>query len=449
MSKKPLAIVILAAGQGTRMKSPKGHERPKVMHELAGKPMINWLIETCEQLKPEKIITVVGPDMADLETAVGPHSHVVQPKAQGTADAVKCALPQLENFDGQVLILMGDEPLVPLDVLQDMLSHDGLSALAFDTIAPEGMGRVVLNDDGTLQKIIEEKDASEEEKHITLCNAGNYVVPGAQLATWVEKISNDNAAGEYYLTDLPIIAAEDGVPTHVIEFGWEGPWGVNTQSHLAAHEYMVQEILRETAMLSGVKMQDPATVYLWHDTQIAPGVFIEPNVYLGPGVIVEENVHIKAFSHIEDAKIGRETTVGPFARLRPGTEIGEDVRIGNFVEIKKSKIGDRSKISHLGYVGDTTMGEDVNFSCGAITVNYDGFEKHQTVIGKNVMVGSNVNLVAPLSIDDGAFIAAGSTITKDVPADALSISRAPSENREGWAAKFRQLKEAAKRKKAS
>ena len=444
MSKKPLAIVILAAGQGTRMKSA----RPKVMHELAGKPMINWLIQTCEQLSPEKIITVVGPDMADLEAAVKPHSHVVQPKPEGTADAVKRALPLLKDFDGQVLILMGDEPLVPLEALQEMLTHD-LSALAFDTLTPHGMGRVLLNDDGTLQKIVEEKECSEEQKHITLCNAGNYVVPGAKLAGWIEKISNDNAAGEYYLTDLPVIAAQDGAQTYVVEFGWEGPWGVNTQSQLAAHEYMIQEFLRETAMVSGVIMQDPATVYLWHDTQIAPGVLIEPNVYFGPGVTVAEGTHIKAFSHIEDAKIGKNTTVGPFARLRPGTDIGEDVRIGNFVEIKKSKIGNRSKISHLGYVGDTVMGEDVNFSCGAITVNYDGFQKHQTTIGKNVMVGSNVNLVAPIEIDDGAFIAAGSTITEDVPEDALSIAREPSEIREGWAAKYRKLKASAKRKKAS
>ena len=436
MSMIPLAVVILAAGKGKRMQS----ELPKVMHELAGKPMISILIDQVCQLSPEKIIVVTGKDMHDLREIVKPHQSVIQTEQNGTADAVKAALPALEGFQGNVLILLGDEPLVPMQVLEEMAAYDSPSAMAIIPPDPYGLGRMIMDEDGQLIGIVEEKDCDDQQREILVCNAGNYCVPSSKLAEWLEKIGKDNAQGEYYLTDMPKYAAEDGVPFDVFTMPVDHVWGINDRKQLAEHEQVFREMLRDAHVMNGVRMVDPSTVYFHHDTVVAPGVLIEPSVFFGPGVRVEQGVHIKAFSHIEGAHIGANTTLGPFARLRPGSDIGEGVRIGNFVEIKKSSIGNRSKINHLAYVGDCTMGEDVNFSAGAITVNYDGFNKHQTTIGKNVMIGSNVNLVAPLTIDDGAFVAAGSTINEDVPADSLSIARDKPSIREGWATKFRENK---------
>ncbi|MGB0719714.1 MAG: bifunctional UDP-N-acetylglucosamine diphosphorylase/glucosamine-1-phosphate N-acetyltransferase GlmU [Bdellovibrionales bacterium] len=441
MNKQPLAIVILAAGKGTRMKSGI----PKVMHDLAGLPMIRWLLKSCEALNPDKIITVIGPDMDDLAAAVAPYETTIQAERNGTAGAVKAALPALAGFNGKVLILMGDEPLVTQDTLAALVAHNGLCVQGFHTVSPFGLGRMVLNDDGTLNTIIEDKDCSEIQRLITLCNAGNYCVPADRLAGWIDQIGNDNAQGEYYLTDLPAIAARDGVPTKVIETRWSGPWGVNDRIQLAAHEAKLQNHLREAAMRDGVHLQDPDSVYFHYDTELAAGVRVEPNVYFGAGVRVEKDVTIKAFSHIEGAHIQSGAVIGPFARIRPQTQIGRGVRVGNFVEIKKSIIGTGSKINHHAYVGDCTMGRDVNFSCGAITVNYDGFEKHKTILGDGVMVGSNVSLIAPITIGDGAFLAAGSTLTENVEKDALSMSRAKTSIKKGWAARYRAIKAAAKK----
>jgi bifunctional UDP-N-acetylglucosamine pyrophosphorylase/glucosamine-1-phosphate N-acetyltransferase len=454
MSKKPLAVIILAAGRGSRMKSML----PKVMHELAGRPMISWLIDSVEKLGPDKIIVVVGPDMPELEAAVKPHTTVLQKVQDGTGGAVRTALPALKNFAGDVMVLVGDMPLVTTKTLKLLVaaknadSLTGVAVLGTEMADPSGYGRLIIGEDKHLKKIVEDKDASPKEKQVKIVNTGALCIDGVRLESWIKKIGSNNAQGEYYLTDIPEIAAKEGALTKVaVALNNSEVKGCNSRADLAALESIMQNRLRDETMKSGVTMIDPATVYLHHDTKIARDVLIEPGVFFGPGVEIAEGAHIKAYSHIEGAKIGKGATVGPFARLRPGADIGADVRIGNFVEIKKSKIGKRSKISHFGYVGDTTMGEDVNFGCGAITVNYDGFEKHQTVIGKNVMVGSNVNLVAPLEIDDGAFIAAGSTITENVPADALSISRDPARIREGWAAEFRKRKavHAQKKKKSS
>jgi len=441
MSNTPLAIIILAAGKGTRMKS----DIPKVMHELAGKPMINWLIETCERLNPDKIITVIGPDMPELAAAAAPHETVIQETRNGTGGAVKCALPALNGFNGNVLIVMGDEPLVELDTLESLINANTLAVQGFNTQTPAGLGRMIVNDDHSLKEIVEDADCTPDQKQITLCNAGNYCVPSESLAAWINQITDDNAQGEIYLTDLPAIAAKDGVKTTVIQSNWNGAWGVNDRTQLAAHEEKAQNILREDAMKNGVSMIDPATVYLRHDTKIAGGTILEPNIFFGSNVTIENDVTIKAFSHIEGAHIKSGAIIGPFARLRPETQIGQDVRIGNFVEVKKSKIGKGSKLNHHGYVGDTEMGEGVNFSCGAITVNYDGFQKHKTIIGDNVMVGSNVSLVAPIEIGDGAFLAAGSTLTANVESDALSMTRTKAETKPGWAAKYRKIKSAAKK----
>lgn len=436
MSAMPLAIVILAAGKGKRMQS----DLPKVMHELAGKPMISILIDQVEQLQPDRIIVVTAPAMENLRNLVKPHQSVIQTEQNGTGDAVKAALPALAGFKGNVLILLGDEPLVPMEVLKVMAAHDGPSVMAIIPPDPSGLGRMIMDEDGQLIEIIEDKDCDTEQKEILVCNAGNFCVPSSKLGEWLAGIGNDNAQGEYYLTDMPAMAAQDGVPFDVFTVPIDHVWGVNDRRQLAEHEVIFRQMLRDIHIMNGVRMVDPETVYFHHDTVVAPGVLIEPSVFFGGGVRVADGVHIKAFSHIEGAHIGKNTTVGPFARLRPGSTVGENVRIGNFVEVKQSSIGNGSKINHLSYVGDCTMGEDVNFSAGAITVNYDGFNKHKTVIGKNVMVGCNVNLVAPLSIDDGAFVAAGSTINEDVPADSLSIARERGAIYKGWATKFREGK---------
>ena len=438
MSKNPLAIVILAAGMGARMKSAK----PKVMHELAGKPMIKWLLDTCEDLSPEKIIVVTGPDMPDLDDTVKPHTSVVQQTRNGTGGAVKIAAPMLEGFKGDVLILLGDTPLVKAATLKALIDAKGQNALSILGCVldnPFGYGRLVINDAGELEDIVEEKDASDQQKQIQLINTGVFCADGAQLGTWLEQLDDDNAQNEFYITQLPSIIKSEGGKTAVavIEDASEIK-GCNTRTDLAALEKTLQDRLRKKHMDAGVSMQDPDTVYLWHDTKIAAGCRLEPDIYFGPNVTVDEGVTIKAFSHIEGTHIKKSAIIGPFARLRPDTEIGEAAKVGNFCEVKKSTIGNGAKINHLAYVGDTIMGQGVNFSAGAITVNYDGFDKHQTVIGKDVMVGSNANLIAPVEIEDGAFIAAGSTITKNVPADALSIARNEAEIREGWAAKNRE-----------
>lgn len=455
MSAKPLAVVILAAGVGSRMKS-ENPKAAKVMHRLAGRPMFNWVLDTAESLKPERIIPVIGPDMPDLAAACGPHKPVIQKTRDGTGGAVRCALPALKGFKGNVLILLGDAPFISAASLKKLIkARDsgllvGLSVLGAAVEDPTGYGRLITRRDGSVEAIIEERDADPKQKKINLINTGAFCVDGARMARWVEMIVPHNAQNEYYITDLPLIAASEGFLTQSAVAGDANEiLGCNTRADLAALESFVQQRLRAAAMAAGVTMIDPASVFLSIDTRIGPDTVIEPNVFFGPGVSIGAGCHIKAFSHLEGTALARGCNIGPFARLRPGSKLDEGVRIGNFVEIKKSKIGAHGKINHLAYVGDCTMGPDVNFSAGAITVNFDGFQKHETVIGKNVMVGSNVNLIAPLRIDDGAFIAAGSTITQNVPADSLSIARDVTKIRAGWAAEFRKRKAAmAKKMKA-
>ncbi len=440
---RPLACVILAAGKGQRMKS-KG---PKVMNELLGWPMIKWLLESVRRLEPDRIIVVVGPGMEELVQAVHPCEAVLQPQQDGTGSALKSAMGLLQKFSGDVLVILGDTPMITTASLWHLIqarrqSADvGIAVLATEMANPTGYGRLLLDADGNVVRIREEKDASLQEKQVRLVNTGAFCMDGKRLERWLGSLNNRNAQKEYYITDLPEIAARDGYKTRVhVTFDNDEVRGCNTRAELFALERIAQQRMREHFMERGVAMQDPQTVYFHFDTVLGENVTIEPNVYFGPGVEIGDGTRIRAFSHLEGVKIGRKSVIGPFARIRPGTTLGDEVRIGNFVEIKKSSIGDRSKVSHLGYVGDCEMGEDVNFGCGAITVNYDGFEKHNTLIGKGVMVGSNSNLIAPLIIDDGAFIAAGSTITQNVPADALSVSRAKEEVRKGWAAIYRQKK---------
>lgn len=430
-NKTELAVVILAAGRGKRMKSAL----PKAMHHLAGRPLILWLLESVRVLKPARVIVVTAPDMKGLRDILLPATCVIQSKALGTGDAVKAALPALKGFKGDVLILLGDMPLISVSTMKALIKarhHDrdtGLAVLgAYYNPAP-AFGRLVEKADGTLAEIVEHKDATPEQRKINLCNTGAFCVDGTRIARWLGKITNKNAQKEFYITDLPAIAAKDGYKTQIaVTDDLDEVQGVNSRVDLAMLEYVVQSSMRLNALESGVTMHDPASVYFSYDTQVGQDVVIEPNVFIGTGVKIGDKVTIRAFSHIEGAMLKTGVSVGPFARLRPGTELGENVHIGNFVEIKNAKLGKGVKAGHLAYIGDAVVGEGTNYSCGAITANYDGVNKHKTVIGKNVMVGSNVNLVAPVTIGDNAYLAAGSTITQDVPKDKLGIARARQSN---------------------
>jgi len=440
---KPLACIILAAGQGKRMKSAK----PKAMHEIAGRPMIGWTLETATKLNPEKIIVVTAPDGQAVRDYAAAHECVIQEKPLGTGDAVKAALPALKGFSGDVLILLGDMPFIDADTLRALITarhKNDLTKIAvlgveFDT--PPAFGRLVLDNKGGLEKIIEDKECTPAEKSIKFCNTGAFCVDGSRLSDWVKRIKNDNAQKEFYITDLIAIAAADGAQSHAhITRNSDEVHGANNRVDLAAMEKTAQQKLRTAAMENGATLINPESVYFSWDTKLGQDIIIEPHVFFGPHVEIADNAHIKSFSHFEGAKIATGAIIGPHARLRPGTVIGADAKIGNFVEIKNATLGAGVKAAHLAYIGDADIGDDVNFSCGAITVNYDGTAKHKTTVGAGALIGSNVNLVAPLTIGDGAYIAAGSTITKDVPADALAVAREKPFIKDGWAAQKRKKK---------
>ena len=434
--KDKLAIVILAAGKGTRMKSDK----PKVMHEIAGRPMIGWLIEVAESLKPEKIIVVTAPGMDDVADAAAPHNVVTQTTQRGTGDAVKPALPLLKGFEGKVLILLGDEPFLDKAVLEEMIGWNGLSVMAVRPLSPKGLGRMIANEDGTLDRIVEEKDATEEQKEIRLCNAGNFCIPSSHLAKWLDQLQPNNAQNEFYLTDVPRIAEKDGYLTYVVETDVQWVWGINTRSELAEHERMAQTMLRDKAMANGATLIDPNTVYLSFDTVLGKDVVVEPNVYFGAGVQIADNVVIHGFSHLEGVTIDEGASVGPYARLRPGTHLKSGAKIGNFVEVKNSIVESGAKANHLSYLGDAVIGAKSNIGAGTITCNYDGFDKHKTVVGAGVFVGSNSTLVAPVNLGDGSYVAAASVVTHDVPKDALIVARARQLIKDGWAVLYRNKK---------
>lgn len=441
---QPLACIILAAGMGTRMAS----RLPKVLHKVAGRPLIGWLLETVQDLSPEKIIVVSGPDKAALESAIpSSASLAVQNDRKGTGDAVRAALPDLKDFSGDVLILMGDAPFISRETLDRLLAlrretGAALAVAAVDDGDPSGYGRMILDADGFLNRIVEDKDCTPEEKETRLWNPGLYCVDGAQLGEWVGRIGNANAQGEYYLTDLPKIASADGARTAVLICNNADEFtGINTREHLARAEKTIQKKLRRAVMAGGATLIDPKSVYLSWDTKIGQDVTIGPHVVFGPGVTVAEGAEILPFCHIEGATIGTGARVGPFARLRPGTTLAADVHIGNFVEVKNATIGQASKAGHLTYIGDAAIGAGCNIGAGTITCNYDGFDKHRTSIGESVFVGSHATLVAPLTIGDGAYIGAGSAVTHDVPPDALLVARNRPIIRDGWAKGYRERKE--------
>jgi bifunctional UDP-N-acetylglucosamine pyrophosphorylase/glucosamine-1-phosphate N-acetyltransferase len=430
---KETAVIILAAGNGTRMKS----SLPKVLHEVCGKSMIGHVIDTASYLNPARIITVVSKNMAQVEKVIADVSEIAIQKEQlGTADAIKPGLEKLKGFKGNVLILYADTPLVQKSTLLNMLKKledSDVVVLGFRPHDAAEYGRLIVDGDGCLKKITEYKDASPFERAINLCNSGVVAANAETMAELVAKVDNKNAKGEYYLTDIVEIANAMGKKCSFAEGDEDEVLGVNNRVQLSEVEYIFQQRLREAAMLEGVTLRDPETVYFSYDTKLGRDVIIQPNVTFGRGVVIGDNVEIKSFCHIEDARIDADAIVGPFTRIRPGTEIAKGAHIGNFVEIKKSQIGEGVKIGHLTYIGDAEIGANTNIGAGTVTCNYDGKNKHKTEIGKSVFVGSNTSFVAPVKVGHGAFIGAGSTITKDVDEDCLAVARGRQVVKENWA----------------
>lgn len=439
----PTAAIILAAGKGTRMKS----DLPKVMHPIAGQPMVAHVLRTAEAAGLSPLTLVIAPGMHTVGSVAHTFDETVKIATQheqlGTANAVLSAKEALANFEGNLVVLYADTPLITPETitrLNEALVQDARCAVAvlgFTPANPGEYGRLVV-EKGQLVRIVENKDANPAEKQITLCNSGVMALRGSVAWALLEQIDNTNAKGEYYLTDVVALARKAGYTACAIEGDEIEVLGVNSRVELAAIETLFQQRRRTALMASGVTMIDPATVYLSADTEIAPDVLIEPNVFFGPGVVIGTGAHIKAFSHIEGSVIGEGAVVGPFARLRPGTNLGEKVKVGNFVEIKKSEIEAGAKINHLSYIGDASVGEGANIGAGTITCNYDGYHKYRTQIGRDVFVGSNSALVAPVTIGDGAMIAAGSVITEDIAPDALALARTRQEQKNAWAKDFRE-----------
>lgn len=437
----PIAAIILAAGKGTRMKS----DLHKVLHPIAGRPMLLHLIDSVQALGPDRIVVVTGAGREQVEAAVVPLgvTTALQTEQLGTGHAVRQAQAALAGFGGDVLILYGDVPLVTTATMRrmiDRLHRDDAPAtvvLGFRPADPAAYGRVIADNDSRIAKMVEYKDASDAERAVTLCNSGLMAVRAADLFALLARVGNDNAAGEYYLPDIVMLAAADGRASAVIETEAAEVAGVNSRAELAGVELSWQQARRAQAMTDGATLIAPETVWFAHDTQLGRDVVIEPNVVFGPGVSVSDNVVIHAFCHIEGATIASGASVGPYARLRPGTVLGEGAKIGNFVETKKAVLGAGAKANHLTYLGDATIGAGANIGAGTITCNYDGYFKYQTEIGAGAFIGSNSALVAPVSIGAGAIVAAGSTITRSVDADALALVRPPQEAKSGWAKRFR------------
>ena len=440
MTKTGIAAIILAAGHGTRMKSA----RPKVLHEIGGKPMIAHVIDAARALAPECMAVVIGnqaPEVGDFAKSFDSTiSIAVQAPPKGTAHAVEQAMPAIERFNGAALVLYADTPLVTPETLR-MLSNEiadgaAVAVLGFTPDDPASYGRLVRNTDGTLTAIIEAKDASPDELAIKLCNSGVMAIDAGFLKARLKDIDNNNAKSEFYLTDIVALAHRDGRKCAVVEAGADEVLGVNSRVELAQAEAVFQKRMRCKAMEEGATFADPSTVYFSHDTILGKDVSIGPNVVFGRDVSVADNVEIKAFSHLEGAQIGENATIGPFARLRPGAEIQANAKIGNFVEIKAAIIGEGAKVSHLTYIGDAHIGDEANIGAGTITCNYDGYAKHKTTIGKSAFIGSNSSLVAPVTIGDGAYVGSGSVITKDVESGDLAVARGRQAAIKGWAARL-------------
>jgi bifunctional UDP-N-acetylglucosamine pyrophosphorylase/glucosamine-1-phosphate N-acetyltransferase len=433
-----VAAIVLAAGLGTRMKS----KLPKVLHPLAGRPLLSHLLATLGRLSPERVAVVIGPDQEATAKVAAPHPCVIQQDRLGTAHAALQARPPIAGFKGTVLILFGDTPLVTESTMRKLVERrsqaDDPAVVVLGFCPPGGgdYGRLVLGEAGLL-RIVEVKDATPEERAIPWCNSGVMAVDGAVLFDLLDKIDNKNAKGEYYLTDLVRLARDMGRTCAMVEGDPQELLGINSRAELAEAEAILQNQLRARAMADGATLIGPETIFFSWDTVLGRDVTVGPHVVFGPGVSVGDEVEIRPFSHLEGCKVEKGAILGPYARLRPGAEIGQGAHIGNFVEIKKAVVEEGAKVNHLTYIGDARVGAKANIGAGTITCNYDGFGKYLTDIGKGAFIGSNSALVAPVKIGDGAIVGAGSVITQEVPADALSVARGRQNNLEGWAANFR------------
>ena len=439
----PLSIVVLAAGKGTRMRS----SLPKVLHRVAGKAMIQHVLDAARPLQPAKAVVVVGPDMPAVAEAVAPWPTAVQAEQLGTAHAVQSAAPHLAQEiaeGGDLLVLYGDGPLITAETLEAMRAArrrpdtPDFVWLGFRPADPTGYGRLILDGAGLVERIVEEKDASAAERALDLCWAGLLLGRIEKLFPLLEKIGNDNAKGEYYLTDLVALAAAEGLTSAVVETpDPEEVQGVNSKLELSAAEAVMQRRLRRRAMEEGAVLEHPETVILQHDTLLEPDAVVEANVVFGPGVAVRSGARVRAFSHLEGAEVGAGAVVGPYARLRPGARLEAEARVGNFVEVKNATLGKGAKANHLTYVGDASIGAGANLGAGTITCNYDGFSKARTEIGEGAFIGSNTALVAPVTIGRGAIVGAGSTVTKPVDEDDLVVVRGRTVEAKGGAKRFR------------
>ena len=430
------AAVILAAGQGTRMKSPL----PKVLHRVGHRAMLDHAIDAAEALGCERIVVVVGdhsPEVrAHVEARLGPSSIAVQDPPLGTGHAVRAAEAALSGFDGDVVVTYGDVPLLKASDIEPVFGGEGVTVVGFHARDPGAYGRLILEGD-TLRAITEAKEASAEVLALTACNSGVMAAPSALLFQLLADVTNDNAKGEYYLTDVIELARKANHPTRAVFAEEDAVMGVNSQAELAQAEALFQTVQRDTFLAAGVTMPAPETVHFAWDTQVGGGAVIEPFVVFGPGAVVEGGARIRSFSHIEGARVASGAEVGPYARLRPGADLAEGVRVGNFVEVKNVTMARGSKANHLAYLGDGTVGEKANVGAGVIFCNYDGFNKARTEVGAGAFIGSNSSLVAPVSIGAGAVVGSGSVVTEDAPADALVFGRARQVNKSGAGLAFR------------
>ncbi|QTC89646.1 bifunctional UDP-N-acetylglucosamine diphosphorylase/glucosamine-1-phosphate N-acetyltransferase GlmU [Brevundimonas goettingensis] len=434
----PRAAIILAAGQGTRMKSPL----PKVLHPVGHRAMLDHAIDAAEALGCERIVVVVGSHSPEVRAHVvkrlGEDAIAVQDPPLGTGHAVRAAEAVLGDFVGQVVVTYGDVPLLKAaDIEPVFQNHDGVTVIGFEARDPGAYGRLVMDGDA-LTAITEAKEASEQVLAITACNSGVMAAPVGLLFSLLAEVTNENAKGEYYLTDVVELARKRGAPTRAVFAGEDQVMGVNAQGELAQAEALFQKVQRETFLAAGVTMPAPETVHFAWDTEIGAGTTIEPFVIFGPGAKIAERVRIRGFSHIEGATVAPGAEVGPYARLRPGAALAEDVKIGNFVEVKNVAMAKGAKANHLSYLGDGSVGAGANIGAGTIFCNYDGFNKAKTVVGEGAFVGSNSALVAPVTIGAGAIVGSGSVIVEDVPADALSLARGRQVNKDGAGAVFRE-----------
>ena len=449
MPQRTCLAIVLAAGEGTRMRSA----RPKVLHEIGGRPLLAHVLAAAQDAGCSDIALVVGPDhaaLSELAGALAPRVEVFEQRERlGTAHAVLAAKPAIERGADDILVMFADTPLVrreTLSKLRDALAQGaGVAVLGFTPEDPAGYGRLLTEGD-ELVAVREERDATADERKIGLCNAGLMALSGARALDLLARIGNRNAKGEYYLTDAVATARDLGLKAVAIETGEDDVRGINTKAQLAQAEAVLQQRLRAAALEAGVTMTAPETVFLSADTKFGKDVTIEPNVVFGPGVTVDDGASIRAFSHLEGAHVGKGARVGPFARLRPGADLGADVHIGNFVEVKAAEIEAGAKANHLAYIGDSRVGAGANIGAGTITCNYDGVNKHRTDIGKDAFIGSNSSLVAPVKIGDGAYIGSGSVITQDVPADSLALERSAQTIKPGWAKRLRQVQAMGKKR---